>query len=125
MAVKPILVIYLSSHISQYDTDVAMKGLEEMKLTQDYYVLAVPSNGEETKVEVFYEKDFNEVKYNQLKKIIADKMAKRHNRLKSVPTVHYCVIEGCNNIAVGEEKTFCNEHESFWDKAEDTITVER
>ena len=58
---KPIVVVYV-------DKSTPMPVLEDMfnavknSLTDEYHVLILPSNKEDTKIEVFYEKDFNEVK---------------------------------------------------------------
>jgi hypothetical protein len=68
---KPIFIVGLPLD-QRIKRDESQKSLED-KIGEDYYCLAyVDSNLKEPKFQVFYEKDFNEVKYEELKKIIED-----------------------------------------------------
>lgn len=42
----------------------------------DYHIIVYTSDGYQIKFEVFYEKDFNEVKYKELKQIVKDSVKK-------------------------------------------------
>jgi len=39
-------------------------------MSDSYYILIIPSGLKETKIDVFYEKNFNEVKYKELKAFV-------------------------------------------------------
>lgn len=69
---KPILVIGVPSKVSGEEFREVKNRLSEYKeLQEDYHVLIYTNHIiDETKFEVFYEKDFNEVKYKELKAII-------------------------------------------------------
>ena len=117
---KPILVISIGKFITQKEIAEFYQRIEKMGMGDDYYILIVPSAKEETEVNVFFERTFNEIKYQELKAYITKRMpVNRYQKAKlgKAPELKLCVISGCNNIAVGEEKTFCSEHLSFWDKA--------
>jgi hypothetical protein len=74
---KPIFTIGLPRHCTEADM-AEMRIALTNKLT-DYYVLVYLSNLEEAKFEAFYEKDFNKVKYEELKQIIIDNLPKKLN----------------------------------------------
>lgn len=68
---KPILTVGLSfgSDIKEVEENFK-KNFKE--LTNEYHVLAYLTNTQDPVLKVFYEKDFNHVKYEELKKFIAD-----------------------------------------------------
>ena len=70
---KPIVVIILKD-ILPTDTFNKIYKSVEGKL-KDYHVLLI-DGGEKTDVKVFYEKDFTEVKYEELKEIIEPRKLK-------------------------------------------------
>lgn len=45
----------------------------DKKFGSDYFVFVYPASGDDFEFEVFYEKDFNEVKYEEFKKFILNK----------------------------------------------------
>ena len=66
---KPILIIKNPSY--DHDTWKTLLGIADN--IDDYHVIVVRSNESFDMVfECFYEKDFNEVKFEELKKIIKD-----------------------------------------------------
>lgn len=71
---KPILVITISKGESkQSATDI--KRIVKKTVDNEYHVIVVSVDIEQApKFEVFYEKDFNEVKYEELKSIIINKL---------------------------------------------------
>lgn len=74
MAVKPIFTIGLTSRTSLLEVRETQT-LVESRMKDDYHVLTyIQPNSEEVKFEVFYEKDFNEVKYEELKEIVRKKL---------------------------------------------------
>jgi len=79
--VKPILVILYNTDglLSQFTAiNIANKIKDELK--DDYYVLLLPTEGH-TDIKVFFEKDFNIIKYEDLlKKII--KFSSNNIRIK-------------------------------------------
>lgn len=74
MGAKPIFIVGLPKVEGEDNQDL----LERMRYTHDaaaltmtdYHVIIHPIEGNEMKFQVFYEKDFNEVKYEELKSII-------------------------------------------------------
>ena len=74
MKAKPIFTISIPSG-SEDDTkmceDISKLLHEKMK---DYHTLVFVHGESDVKVEVFYEKDFNKVKFAELKKIVKDKL---------------------------------------------------
>jgi len=74
MKVKPIFTVSIPSG-SDDDTkmceDVSELLNEQMK---DYHTLVFVHGGGGVKFEAFYEKDFNKVKFEELKKIVKDKL---------------------------------------------------
>lgn len=65
---KPIFIIKLPSSASANDLD-HLQSLSDVKF-KDYHTIVCTSNVESIEFEVFYEKDFNEVKYEELKQIV-------------------------------------------------------
>jgi hypothetical protein len=70
---KPILIIGVPSSI---DLKEYIADLRESEIKEDYYIIIYTTNDNEFTFQVFYEKDFNEVKYEELKRIISDKAHK-------------------------------------------------
>lgn len=69
---KPILVITI--HESNQSASTIRK-IVRKAVDNEYHVIIVSVDQEqEPKFEVFYEKDFNEVKYEELKSIIINKL---------------------------------------------------
>ena len=66
---KPILVVTTPplSQDSRYRLRYSFKPLED-----EYHAFILESNVMESKIEVFYEKDFNKIKFEELKKLIQD-----------------------------------------------------
>jgi hypothetical protein len=72
---KPIFIVGLPTQISQEDHDQVFFEVSN-KLT-DYHVIAYRSpNSDEIDFKCFYEKDFDEVKYEELKQIVKDACTK-------------------------------------------------
>lgn len=71
---KPILVVGLSKGNSPREVAEIQHQIERMPISNEYYVLPYRRLDDETTFEVFYEKDFNEVKYEELKQLITDKI---------------------------------------------------
>ena len=73
---KPILVITISKGESkQSATDI--QRIVKKTVDNEYHVIVVSVDIEQApKFEVFYEKDFNEVKYEEFKSIIINKLNK-------------------------------------------------
>lgn len=71
--IKPIVVIKIDGTRSHFDPLYQLNEMFQSYLKQ-YYVLVVPftNETEPIKFEVFYEKDFTELKYQELKDIIND-----------------------------------------------------
>ena len=68
---KPIVTVALPSNVNLEELH-NIKGRIGNQLT-DYHVLVYQSfSSKEVEIKVFYEKDFNEVKYEELKQIIKD-----------------------------------------------------
>jgi hypothetical protein len=68
---KPILVITIPQIPTEEYLDQMNRDLRQ-GTENEYHVLIIL--GKEVKVEVFYEKDFNEVKFDELKQIIESKL---------------------------------------------------
>ena len=71
---KPIVVIFLPKETTMCEAVAVKQSLEKTELFKEYHVLCASSNLDSFDVKVFYEKDFNEVKYKELKKIIEDSL---------------------------------------------------
>ena len=67
--VKPIAVIYIPQQIHRA---LAIKFQEDAakSIGTEYWILFIPTAGAEVRLEVFFEKDFNQVKFNELKAMI-------------------------------------------------------
>ena len=65
---KPIFIVELPDYITKEDFDKIQFNLEK-KLT-DYHVLVTSIDVEQINYKVFYEKDFTEINYSELKNII-------------------------------------------------------
>lgn len=73
MDVKPILTVGVGSqHTMEYIENVRK---ELSNTITDYYVILYRAKSDETVFNCFYEKDFNEVRYEELKKIILNQMS--------------------------------------------------
>ena len=71
---KPILVITISRSESEQSASAIQK-IVKKTVDNEYHVIIVSVDIEQApKFEVFYEKDFNEVKYEELKSIIINKL---------------------------------------------------
>jgi hypothetical protein len=70
---KPIFLVGLPKYASTEQIEDVQKNLE-LKLEQ-YYPLVYQTNGSEIDFKCFFEKDFNEVKYEELKQIVRDAVA--------------------------------------------------
>jgi len=68
---KPICVVYIGKDVSQESADNFSKEINKAGISKEYWILFL--SGEENKVEIFYEKNFNKVKFAELKKIISKK----------------------------------------------------
>ena len=72
MKAKPIFIIGLPNELPEEGYTEFEKHISE-KLN-DYHVLIFTHSGDEIKFECFYEKDFNKVKYEELKEIIREQI---------------------------------------------------
>jgi len=75
---KPILVVnYCIDGLSQESSVRNLKALQEAlknsEIHDDYFVFMLPVKSD-SHVQVFYDKDFDEIKYEDLKEIIIKKM---------------------------------------------------
>lgn len=68
MAAKPIFVVGVPLGTSIATSSNIVEQIKE-KL-EDYYIIVYPTNTSEFNFQCFYEKDFNDVKYEELKAII-------------------------------------------------------
>ena len=73
---KPIVLASLSKLLSIAEINEITALIERIGMNNDYYFLTIfdANQKENIKFQVFYEKDFNKVKYEELKKIIKDKL---------------------------------------------------
>jgi hypothetical protein len=74
---KPIIVVTLRDIPSQ-ELHSQIKDNIKRTINDEYYVFLI--FGSETKFEVFYEKDFNEGKYEELKAIIEKEVINAPNK---------------------------------------------
>ena len=65
--VKPIFIVGLPNSCNE---EVDYLSADLSKKLEDYHILAYGHDGDDVKFEAFYEKDFNEVKFNELKEIV-------------------------------------------------------
>jgi len=78
---KPIFLVGLPTRgIDEGDIDYIHSKLN--RELYDYHFLIYPYYGKNIKFECFYEKDFNEIKYEELKKIIRERMNYKKKRNK-------------------------------------------
>lgn len=73
MKAKPIFIVRLPIDIFEKDRPVFIQDNLRKKL-HDYHVIVLMCNVDEPKFEAFYEKDFNEVKFEELKQIVKDSL---------------------------------------------------
>jgi hypothetical protein len=67
---KPIFLVGLPQMVSLEQIEEVQKNLEQ-KLKQ-YYTLVYMANSSEIDFKCFFEKDFDEVKFDELKQIVRD-----------------------------------------------------
>ena len=68
---KPIFIIA----VPQRDAEIIPILLQELKRKmKDYHHIVYPHSKDEPEFKVFYEKDFDEVKYEELKQIVIDRL---------------------------------------------------
>ena len=72
MSTKPIFIVKLPMSITLEEFDRYYYLIDD-KLT-DYYVICYKNNKDYVEFECFYEKDFNEIKYNELKELVKKQM---------------------------------------------------
>ena len=73
---KPIVVITIPALTKEKGKEI-YENKRILDLKEEYHVFILgcpPAPNKQVTWEVFYEKDFNEVKYEELKKIIKDKV---------------------------------------------------
>jgi len=68
---KPIIAITIPHYMAQEGVDKISKSVKET-VKEEYHVFIITNNSDEINFQVFYEKDFNEVKYKELKTIIKE-----------------------------------------------------
>ncbi len=69
---KPIFIVGLPNEMTQEILQETKSKLDEK--FKDYHVLVHSHFGKDVKFDCFYEKDFNEVKYEELKKIVKERL---------------------------------------------------
>ena len=69
---KPIFIIGLPAETNSDQMDSIQKNL--YKQFKDYHVLVYCAFEDDIRFECFYEKDFNEVKYEELKQIVKERI---------------------------------------------------
>ncbi len=74
MNIKPIFTVGLPKCANLSDIETLNNKISEKM--NDYHVLIYVSNSDGYIFEVFYEKDFNQVKFDELKKIIKNSLNK-------------------------------------------------
>lgn len=67
---KPIFLVGLPKMASIEKIENSQKSLE--RKLEDYYVLVYMTSENEIQFKCFYEKDFDDVKFEELKKIVKD-----------------------------------------------------
>lgn len=70
--VKPIFIVGLQNSINASHIDEISKSIQAV--ITDYHVLVHTTNNDNNQFQVFYEKDFNDVKFDELKKIVSDSL---------------------------------------------------
>ena len=66
---KPIFIVTVPESLKENFDSISHYLNNEIK---DYHCITILSNVEDFKFQVFYEKDFNEVKYEELKQIVKE-----------------------------------------------------
>lgn len=80
LSVKPILVIRIPAPIPSEQIKSIKKDKKIQEIKKEYHVLVTESYLiNDVQFEVFYEKDFNEVKYEELKEIIRNSIKENKN----------------------------------------------
>jgi len=69
---KPIFIVEVPMMLHPEEFLNTQKLLERQ--ITDYHVLMVKTNVDDYKFKVFYEKDFTEINFDELKKLIKDKL---------------------------------------------------
>lgn len=67
--IKPIFIIGVP-YASMADIEKISKELDISNINDDYHILVISVNHDNPFFKVFYEKDFNEIKYKELKNIV-------------------------------------------------------
>jgi hypothetical protein len=70
---KPIVIIKVDDHVQKGGVNISASELMDMfgKMMPDYHVLSFPAPIDDIfEVQVFYEKDFTEIQYAELKELI-------------------------------------------------------
>ncbi len=70
MKPKPIVFINLPITDMSENDDFMRFGKDSRKAMPDYHVIVAMSDIKEIDIKVFYEKDFNKVKFDELKEIV-------------------------------------------------------
>ncbi len=71
--VKPILITKITGNgWDDYLDDIDHFNSTLEKVSEDYHIIFIPYSGKYIDFSVFYEKDFNDVKYEELKNIITE-----------------------------------------------------
>ena len=76
---KPIFIIGLSKDYHPESIE-RIRGSLEIKMN-DYHVLIHITNADETTFQIFYEKDFTHIKYEELKQIIEKEVINASNKV--------------------------------------------
>ena len=73
---KPIFIIGIPDW--DCNSDDVRQPIESIltKLADDYHILIYPGNNNNFEFNCFFEKDFNEIKFNELKQLILDSLKK-------------------------------------------------
>ena len=74
--VKPIVTVSIPFMVGMEQQAKIAEDLNKM-MGKDYYILVFIAAVTEPRFQVFYEKDFNEVKYEELKEYIKKEMKER------------------------------------------------
>lgn len=76
MTAKPIVVVYFPQ--SQYELQKVVKSIEHLNMDKpDYHWFILPDyDTEKIYMQVFYEKDFTDIKYDELKQYIHEQINK-------------------------------------------------
>lgn len=75
--IKPIVVIKVPSHNSQEHFEEMRNSLKESVMSKDYYFLIFPDDINEVDVKIFFDKDIEEKKIEDLHKDILETLNKK------------------------------------------------